>query len=135
MLMTIVRSHIRHDSVDQRYGSPHTPDPYLSGLVTGIGSKYYVRLNGQLINVASIDGSNSRLVGIQNFDPHRIADNSVEFGVIRVKELPDDAKSYHVLFDSTKASRLIRTGNRMFDNGRQSNSQMLIICPRCQLQL
>ncbi|MHC5011276.1 MAG: family 16 glycoside hydrolase, partial [Planctomycetota bacterium] len=78
--------------------------------ITGIGKMIYVRLNGQLINVYEGDRGTEGMVGVQNHQD--VEDNTVSFRNIRVKELPDDATAYHVLFEGDLAGwRMCGRGN------------------------
>lgn len=68
--------------------------------ITCVGPTYWVRLNGELI----VDGYESGrslkgMVGIQNHNAK--GHGQVSFRNIRIREHPDDATRYHVLFDGT----------------------------------
>jgi hypothetical protein len=64
--------------------------------ITNIGPWIYVRLNGRLINTYKGDRSlKGGMVGVQNHDDKSL----VDFRRIRVKELPDSATGYHVLYE------------------------------------
>jgi len=68
--------------------------------ITCVGPYYWVRLNGELIvDGYKSDRSLAGMVGIQNHNAN--GKGEVSFRNIKIRELPDDATSYHVLFDGT----------------------------------
>jgi type 1 glutamine amidotransferase len=78
-----------------------------------IGRKLWVRLNGALINTYEGDrGESPSFVGVQNHgDP-------VKFRNIRVRELPESATAYHVLFEGdTKGWKMCGPGEFKLADG------------------
>lgn len=73
-----------------------------------LGQNYYVRLNGRRITTFVGGRSEIGMVGLQNHGDESI----VQFRNVRVRELPDDAAAYHVLFDGrdTKGWKMAGAG-------------------------
>ena len=67
--------------------------------ITCIGPHYWVRLNGELITTYKSDRSLTGMVGLQNHNAN--GKGEVGFRNIRIRELPDEAARYHVLFDAS----------------------------------
>ena len=67
--------------------------------ITCVGQQYSVRVNGALINQFEGERATEGMIGLQNHQGWK--DSAVQFRDVRVKALPDDATSYHVLYDGS----------------------------------
>ena len=79
--------------------------------IAAVGQQYTIRLNGLRINTYTGSRALEGMIGLQNHNDHDI----VEFRNIRVKELPDDATAYHVLFDGSDTSAWKMAGPGSFE--------------------
>jgi hypothetical protein len=65
--------------------------------IAAVGQHYTIRLNGLRINTYTGSRALEGMIGMQNHDDKSI----VRYRNVRVMELPDNAESYHILFDGS----------------------------------